>query len=1156
MKKFNFSKFLHAENLFKFDLRMRLTTLLLIVSIFQIQATDSYSQNTKITLKLDDVTIEDVFKNIEAQSEFTFLFNHKKIDVDRKVSLDFTKTRISEILESLFLKTNIYFKVRKKQIILKTGKKKKPVPIIEVSETQQSTINGKITDANGVPLPGVNILVIGTNTGTQTDFDGNYTIEANDGDVLRFTYVGYKGVDLTVGTQANYNFPLVEDTAELDEVVVVGYNSIIKKKITSSVATIDTEDLQEVPATTLGGAIAGRLAGVTITTSGGRPGRAAAINVRGATTGAFAGGSAPLYVIDGIISNKEQFDNLDVNEVDAVTVLKDAASTSAYGARASNGVILVTTKTGEGKPKINFTTSIGTTSPAVKPDFTTAYEHTQLINSSILWNNQDPASNANYTTPEEQEYLRSLGDRSFLSDFERTPVLKRHAISVSGSAKSVNYFLSGSLIDEDAAFDNLEYDKLNLRAKVGVDISEDLNISMNISTSKDEDLGFFWRWNGGDEDFGDFYRTASRGGHWGPSINNGLFVANFNGWNAGNLIDNGAGYQTRESRITNTLLKLDYKIPFLEGLSAGLSYNSNVRRGQNFLFRQSLIDYTFAADPNNRFILTDEVIGTRVRNDSGADSNSVQEDTSLAESYQLNARIDYSNTFGNHSVNVYGVYEQWELDSRFFGAIGRNYPTDLVPTLNATASDDERAFGALSEEGRQSIIGGLNYSFKDKYLLTYSFRYDGSVRFAEGRRFGYFPALSLGWIVSDEDFFADNLSFLDFLKLRFSVGKTGNDDVGAGFPYIQRYNLGTGAVLGTNDIITSSVSIGAQPSPLITWEEQTTYNYGIDFKAFNNRLSTSIDIFKNEKRGLFGSRQLFIPESSGLTLNPENYGGIDITGFEVLSSYNTQVTEDLSLEAGFNVGYSKGVYANIDEPESTLPRFNRNGKRIDRIQTFIADRIIRTQEDLDAILASGFTQFGRAPRIGEILYRDIRGNRDDDPNQNTPDGIIDGWDSDFISGARNNAPINYGIRLNLRYKNFSLFAFAQGLAGHQRMVPDNGRFTFANIGESAWSDWNDSWTPDNPNAAYPVFGGDEGWRYRASTFWLKDADFLRVKNLNLSYDVPKDVIGKVGISRVNIFLNATNPFMIYSKIKNFDPETNGQGIPVNRSYSLGLNLTF
>lgn len=1026
---------------------------------------------------------------------------------------------------------------------------------LPASNEQQQAISGTIIDAEGLPMGGVTVAVVGTQKGTMSDFDGNYTLSAKSGDVLRFSFIGYKTQDITVANNTVINLTLEEDISALDEVIVLGYNAVEKRKVTGSVASVNTDELNEISSTSLGNAVAGRIAGVSITQTGGRPGRTSDIIVRGATVQGFSGTSSPLYVIDGVVGSKQLFDALDVSEVETVSVLKDAAAAAVYGARASNGVILVTTRKGRGAPKIVFTSTLGTTEPTQNPEFNSAYEHALLMNSTLDWNNAKP-DDAGYITDKELDYLKTLPNKSFIDEFAKTPILNRNAVTISGSSDRVSYFLAGSIVKQTAAFENMSYNKNNLRGKVDVDITDNLNVGLNISTSKDQDEGFYWRHNNGDEDYGDFYRTALRSGKWGPATKNGMYVANFNGWNAGNIIDNGAGSQTRDKRLINSLITLDYKVPFVKGLSAGLSFNRNTVRNDRHLFRKTLVDYTFATDPNNRFLLTDEIIGERARNDDGADSDSVYESASESENYQLNAKLNYNNTFGLHSVSAFAVYEQAESEYKEFYGIGREVTSELIPTINGTNSDERRAGGYRTEGGRLSAIGGIAYDYDGKYLISSNFRYDGSTKFAEDRRFGFFPSLSVGWVLSKEAFFENTFGFFDFFKLRYSIGLTGDDSVSSGYPYLQSYTLGTGAVFGTDENITSSTLIGPEATPFITWNKQTSYNFGVNFVVLNNRWETSFDVFKNKKRDLYGTRQLFIPESSGLTLSPENYGGIDISGYELLSTFRDRLNDDISYEVGFNLGYATSKYAVLDEPESTLPHLSKQGQALDRIRTYVADGIIRTQDQLDQLLAEGYTQFGRAPRIGELLYKDIRGDRNTDPDQNTPDGKVDANDLEYIEGAHSSPPVNYGIRLGFRYKNFHLQAFAQGFAGHQRFMPQAARFNLGSVGNADWAIWNDSWTPENPNASYPVFGGDEGWQYKASTFFLRDADFLRLKQLNLAYDVPKNWVEKIGAKHLSVFVNTDNPLMIYSKIKEFDPETSGRGIPVNRSFSVGLNLTF
>ena len=391
--------------------------------------------------------------------------------------------------------------------------------------------------------------------------------------------------------------------------------------------------------------------------------------------------------------------------------------------------------------------------------------------------------------------------------------------------------------------------------------------------------------------------------------------------------------------------------------------------------------------------------------------------------------------------------------------------------------------------------------------------------------------------------------------MRASFGTTGNDDVGSSnFPYIQSYNVGgLGPVFGENESISNSAVIGAQPDLFITWEKQSSLNFGLDFQLLESRLSASFDFFSNKKTDLYGSRQLFIPSSSGLTLGPTNYGGINIKGFEMVTSYKDKIGDDFYYDIGFNLGYAKDEYATLDEPETRRPYELLNGHGTSRVFGYTAEGIIRDQAQLDALIASGYKINGADPQIGALYYRDLRGNPQEDPEGNTPDGIIDGNDQSYI-GSASVPPINYGIRLNLNYKRFTLQTFAQGFAGHQRYQPANNRFQFGDVGNSSHTQWLDAWSPNNVNGALPRFGSPASdWN---STFWLQDADFLRLKNVNLGYDIPDNVASKVGAKRINIFANGTNLFMIYSKIDEFDPETSGRGIPVNRSYSLGINVTF
>jgi TonB-linked SusC/RagA family outer membrane protein len=1020
----------------------------------------------------------------------------------------------------------------------------------------QQEIKGSVLDADGLPLPGVSVTIQGTTTGTETDFDGNFTINASVNDVLVFSFVGMETTTVTVENSSALSISMKEDQKALNEVIVTGYSTTIRRNLTSSIASVSTDELAEIPATSLSNAIAGRLAGVTIEQSNGKPGSTSAITVRGATSAGFAGNNEPLYVIDNVIATKSLFDALDVSEVKNVSVLKDAASAAVYGARAANGVVLVTTKTGKkGQAVINFTQTLGTTEPTTIPPMTSAMQKATLNESQMDFNNvpvDDPAR-LNAT---EWAYIEGLNYGSYAEQASTTPILNRTAISASGGSEKITYFMSGSYVKQTGDFANTSYEKTNFRGKVAADITDDLNVSMNMSTNNDVRDEFYWRWNGSDEDFGDFYRTALRNGAFAPGVHNGEYVANFNGWNPVHLANKGAGENERTSRNINAIIDVNYTAPFLEGLTAGITYNRLNQRRDQTLFKKIVEDVTFGVDPNNRFQLTDEILGVRLRSDDGANSDSLEEATWEEDSYQFNARIGYTKDLGDHAVNGFFNYELLERFDRNFWARRRGLQTEFVTQLFATdpAAESQFANGGGAEFGRASYIGGLGYNHKEKLFFNATFRYDGSTKFSEDERWGFFPSASVAWIASDESFMQDSNIF-DFLKVRFSAGTTGNDNVGnSQFPYIQSYNVGgEGAVFGEGESISNSAAIGPQPDIYITWEKQTSYNLGFDMQFLDNRLSTTLDFWKNEKTDLYGSRQLFIPSSSGLTLGNTNYGGIDIQGVDLVTSFKDNIGDDFRYDVGFNLGYAKDEFTNMDEPEARRNYELLLGHGTSRVKGLTALGIIRDQQQLDDLIASGYTYNNAAPQIGALYFQDLRGNPQVDPEGNTPDGNIDDNDRGFI-GSASTPPVSYGIRLNLSYKRFTLQTFAQGFAGHQAYQPGNNRFNFGGYSNSAHSQWVDSWTPDNQNSSMPRFGSPASGT--DSTFWLQDADYLRLKNLNFGYDIPESLASKIGADRVSVFANGTNLFMIYSKIEEFDPETSGRGIPVNKSYSVGLNVTF
>lgn len=1031
----------------------------------------------------------------------------------------------------------------------------------------QTIISGTVTDIAGQPLIGVTVVEKNSSTGTQTDFDGNFTLSVSSENVTLVTsYIGFETQEIETNGQDNLQIVLLEDVSQLDEVVIVGYGIELKRTLTSSITTVDTEQLEDTPVTHLSNALAGRAPGVRVNIVGGRPGTASSINIRSATTGGFFGNASPLYVIDGIIADKNLFDLLDPNEIGNFSILKDAAATAIYGARASNGVILINTKTGKkGKPQININSSIGTSDLITKADYLTAYELALLTNDAVVASEEPeiaPPLGRTELIPDNQlAYLRDNPFPSFADTMLKTGIVSRYAANVSGATDAVNYFLGASYVDEEGILPNLNYDKTNLRAKVGVNLFEGFRASLNVDAVKDEDFQFFWPFD--PEDLFDSYRQAERRGNWGPMYIDGLPVANFNAFHVESIASNLAlGDRTRITDVSNYTLAFDYDAPFLEGLSAGVSYNK--RKVVNFttVFRKPSITYNFAPDPSNPLLLTNEITGVRTRQFGGVVGNSISKSTANTDSYQLNLKLGYNRSFGDHTIRANLIYEQFELEIDNFIARRNSLLSFDIPQLFATSPEAEDRFanGAQTETGRLSYVGSLIYTFKDRYILNGNFRVDGSTQFAVGNRYGFFPSISGAWVISEESFFADGFEIIDFLKIRASFGRTGNDNIqgSIAFPYLTGFQASGSAIFGNGNGAAVTIANRGIPNVNLSWDKTETLNIGVDLELFNNRLATSFEIFDSRRSDLYGRRVLSTPVLLGAILPPENYGIVDVRGLEVALSYKNRIG-DLTYEIGGNFSHITDEIVQVDENINIRPYQSRIGRSSSAIFGYRTDGLIRTRDQLDALIASGYRFNNQLPFLGTILYEDLRGPLAADPDGTNPDGKITGDDQEYIA-KYGNAPILYGVNLSLAYRGFGLSAQIQGLEGHYRTLPFTATFFVPVISEGAWAWWKDAFHPTkNPDGKLPraIFTFENGGQSRnnSSEFWIRKAGFARVKNLSLSYSLPGSLLDRIGLTRATLYINSTNPFFIYRNIKVIDPELRGTGIPLTKTYTFGINLT-
>ncbi len=1142
---------------------MKLTTVLLFAAALSVSAA-GHSQNKKVSFCLSNAKFARLFTLLERETGYRFVFSNDILPKDKLLTVTVHEKTVANILPEILGKEGLKYRFIEEAGIIVISTKE------EVNTGADRTVTGLVTNEKGEPLSGVTVQAKGGTGIAVTNSAGFFSISVGENaKILVFSFIGMDNREIGIDGKSSVQVAMIPSERALDEVVVVGYGTEVKRKLTSAVSSVKTKDLQGIPATSLSNLIGGRAPGVAVSTVGGRPGTTSSIRIRGASIGPFAGTTEPLYVIDNIIATKELFDLLDVNEVDELSFLKDAAATAVYGARASNGVVLVTTKVGtKGKPVLQFTGTYGTSSEVRKPVYTTTYEHALLINQAIKAALDPLIPNSNQGTtpiPDNQlQYLRDNPNPNFQDAVRVTPEFKRYALNASGATDVVDYFIGGSYVDEGGTQPNLNYKKYGLRANVGVKLTDNLKATMNANIGNDKDYQYYWPFD--PESISDSYRQAGRRGNWVPAFINGLPVANFNAFNPADFaLNNGNGNRTRTTGLTNYILSLDYKAPFVKGLSAGLTYNSRVLINNNTTWQKPNVSYTFEADPSNPFKLTNKIVGTRTRVET-ADGNSLTKSTQTDRSYQLNARLNYDRTFGKHSLKATFIYEQAEANRDFFSGTRRNLLSPDVQQLFATSPrvEDRNFTGSAQEVGRLSYISSASYSYNDRYYLNASLRVDASVAFSPGKRYGTFPSISGGWIVSEENFFKKQ-HIIDFMKLKASYGKTGIDNITGGseypaYSYLAGYSVqapGSSFVFGDGNTSANVISVGGFPSVNATWDKTTSYNLGADFGFLRNKLMASVEIFKNHRYDLFAQRISVVPVELGAAPPRVNYGIIDVKGVELSLNYKGS-GRNFTYNVGFNLGYAQDKILQYDE--NPVREFNKaTGYNSDRVFGYIADDIVRTQKQLDDLIAKGYKFNNQSPFLGMVLIRDIRGNSTVDPDGNKPDGVVDDNDRTWIA-SHSSPPLNYGLSLGFNYKGFSVQAFIQGLEGFKKMVPATGRFYFDVVGEGAWATWNDAFEPDvNPNGKMPrfvPFGTNGDPSFEESTFWLKNAGFARLKNLNVSYQLPAGLVKKAGIKGASIFYNGTNLFFIYSHIKEFDPELQGEGIPINRTHSIGIQLSF
>jgi TonB-linked SusC/RagA family outer membrane protein len=1120
--------------------------LFLLALAINVQAS-TYSESVKFDLKLNKVSLKEVFQTITEQSEFKFIYNNDLVNDKHKVSVNTEGARVEEILNQILPQFNLEYRVVDKQVIIFPVEEKTKSESISASNAQQQkTVTGKVVDDKGSPLPGVAVVVKGTTVGAVTDIDGNYSLTVPaSAETLVFSFIGMKTQEIAIGNQTAINITLASDVTDLDEVVVVGYGTQKRANVVGSVTTVNGEKLAAVPAMNVSNAISGYLPGSVVIQQTGEPGQMRPrVLVRGRTTlggdaGTYASNTAPLVVIDGIPGRS--MDEIDPNDVESLSILKDA-SAAIYGAQAANGVILIKTKSGkEGKPRLSYQFYSGMMTPTVIPDVTNAAEYAEMLSEYQTYQGK-----ARRYSDTDIELFRSGVDPWEHPDtdwydelIEKWTNTTRHNVTLDGGANGMNYYVSFGYKTDDAIYkaSSTKYKQYNVRTKLDMPINDWLKTNVELA-------GFLndrqYPYKSADAIVGQSTRLVpTNWAYWpkegrfpGPDIEYGD--------NPVETSTLSAGVNDQKTYRVLSTFGATIDVPFVKGLSFSGSYSFDLTNYYNKAFYQPWILYypnwADATRGANGYI-TDMPLTPTPRGLSTPE-NSERYDRTINQTTMFN--VNYLKTIGDHNVSFFAGYEQYQSDWNYFRGYRKYYISSIIKTMNAGNAKDQNLEGNASIYARKSIIGRATYDYKGKYLAEVVFRADGSLKFPTDNRWGYFPGVLVGWRASEEDFWKDNLSFFNYFKLRGSYGKMGMDP-GDPFQYLNSYGISTGMTFGTSGAIATAVGPPVIANPNITWETQTTYNVGFDSKLFNDLVHFNIDVFKNRREDILATKDASVPSFTGLSLPQENIGIVDNRGIEFETGIHKAINKDLFINFGGNFSYNKNEIVYMDEPERAVPWQQLTGHPYGAQLMYNAIGIYKDQAQIDA------TPHLSNAKPGDVIFEDVSG---DGEITNDDRILVDEYDYPFTF---------YGIDMEATWKNFTLSILLQGQGKvFKRSQYDNRRGEAGNYYQ--WQ-YDNRWTPTNTetDVARAYNRDDLYWSpdVRMSTYWLENSAYLRLKNVVLNYAIPANYYSKAGIAKISVFVSGNNVALLYTANKIWDPEANSPGVyPLMKTFAIGANITF
>jgi TonB-dependent starch-binding outer membrane protein SusC len=1007
----------------------------------------------------------------------------------------------------------------------------------------QNTISGKVTDTKGQPLIGATVIIQNSTAGTITDLDGVYSIEAKEGDIIEISFVGYATTSIKVEKSSVYDVVLDEDAVLLSEVAIIGYGEQKKVNLTGAVQTLRFSDAVNQPVTSSAQLMYGKFAGVQLTQSSGLPGSDnSSIVIRG--IGTF-GNSTPLVVIDNIQYNGlTEFNNLSPTDIETITVLKDASASAIYGARGANGVILVTTKKGKkGKVSLDYNNYFGFQRVTVVPEYLDALNYALLFNEKLR--NTTPNNPVERYRPSDIEAIRtgSAPDRfantNWADEILQDAPIQQHYFSFSGGGDATSFRVSTGYLSQDAIvkgkFENKRYSLgFNINSKATNWLALDLN-SNTFWARFTGPVGGPGAISGETGIINQFQRSAPTVPAYYPNGNYGFADGSYLYPTQASLRINNPLWRGQfgdyESDNINTSNRVAATATFLKDFSIEISGSANINTDNVSNFSPTRTDL----DWENRVILKDVL-------------NTLSNNYSIFYRLQNENILRYQKQLGKHKINVLGGYSAiYDKNDGFSGSL-QGFPSDALQEFNAGGVVNPAVSGSAAEVSLQSTFGRINYNFSEKYLFEANIRRDGSSRFGANNRYGTFPSFSAGWNVDRENFI-QNIKLISSLKLRGSWGLSGNDRIAN---YLYNQNLGSNNIDYTvgNDLVVGGVALTVLANPNVKWEETEQYDIGIDLGLFNNKLLINADYFRrNSSDILYAAFPL--PSTIGVSsLAARNSASMLNEGVEANVAYRTNFGK-LKMTLSGNVTWMADNEVTDLGPSATETvggtTIIRIGQPLNAYYGYRKIGIFQTTEEV----AGAPKQFGsNITKPGDIRYADISG-----PNK-VPDGIVDANDRVVIGNPY--PRWMYGFNAGFEFQGFDLNAIFQGVSQLDRILNSNGQLPLEGDRNNALAYWIDRWTPENPSSTLPRVGGINNAQF--SDFYVEDVSYLRLRNIELGYNLPIDISKKAGIQKLRIFASGQN-LLTFTKLKNFDPERASGGAtdqltPLFKVFTTGINLKF